>query len=129
MCGRVFDMRDDCGIDRTGLHSTATGCKQRQRANTDGTAETLLTRSGALCCHCDVAATRACGLQVDCASLWHLAATTSVPVLDALLAAIGFDGIEKGHRFPETAAGLRAELDPRGLKFVSGWHSTNLLVN
>lgn len=44
-------------------------------------------------------------------------------------AAIGFDGIEKGHRFPETAAGLRAELDPRGLKFVSGWHSTNLLVN
>lgn len=44
-------------------------------------------------------------------------------------AAIGFDGIEKGHKFPETSAGLRAELDPRGLKFVSGWHSTNLLVN
>jgi inosose dehydratase len=44
-------------------------------------------------------------------------------------AAIGFDGIEKGHKFPETPEGLRAELDPRGLKFVSGWHSTNLLVN
>ena len=44
-------------------------------------------------------------------------------------AAIGFDGIEKGHKLPETPEGLRAELDPRGLKFVSGWHSTNLLVN
>ncbi len=44
-------------------------------------------------------------------------------------ARIGFDGIEKGHRFPTDAAGLKAVLDPRGLKFVSGWHSTNLLVN
>ena len=44
-------------------------------------------------------------------------------------AAIGFDGIEKGHKLPATVAGLRAELDPRGLRFVSGWHSTNLLVN
>ena len=44
-------------------------------------------------------------------------------------ARIGFDGIEKGHKFPQTVAGLQAELDPRGLKFVSGWHSTNLLVN
>lgn len=44
-------------------------------------------------------------------------------------ASIGFDGIEKGHKLPETAEGLRAELDPRGLKFVSGWHSTNLLIN
>ena len=44
-------------------------------------------------------------------------------------AKIGFDGIEKGHKFPTTADGLKAVLDPRGLKFVSGWHSTNLLVN
>ena len=44
-------------------------------------------------------------------------------------AAIGFDGIEKGHRFPTAPEGLRAELGPRGLKYVSGWHSTNLLVN
>lgn len=44
-------------------------------------------------------------------------------------ARIGFDGIEKGHKFPTDAAGLRAVLDPRGLKFISGWHSTNLLVN
>jgi inosose dehydratase len=44
-------------------------------------------------------------------------------------ARIGFDGIEKGHRFPADAAGLKAVLEPRGLRFVSGWHSTNLLVN
>jgi inosose dehydratase len=44
-------------------------------------------------------------------------------------AKIGFDGIEKGHKFPTTVEGLKGVLDPRGLKFVSGWHSTNLLVN
>lgn len=42
---------------------------------------------------------------------------------------IGFDGIEKGHKFPTEAAALSSVLEPRGLKFVSGWHSTNLLVN
>jgi len=42
---------------------------------------------------------------------------------------IGFDGIEKGHKFPTTVEGLRAALEPRGLRFVSGWHSTDLLVN
>ena len=44
-------------------------------------------------------------------------------------AKIGFDGIEKGHKFPEQPDGLKAVLDPRGLRFVSGWHSLNLLVN
>lgn len=44
-------------------------------------------------------------------------------------AKIGFDGIEKGHKFPATVEGLKAVLDPRGLRFVSGWHSTNLLVH
>jgi inosose dehydratase len=44
-------------------------------------------------------------------------------------AKIGFDGIEKGHKFPTTVAGLKSVLAPRGLRFVSGWHSTNLLVN
>lgn len=44
-------------------------------------------------------------------------------------ARIGFDGIEKGHKFPTTVEGLIGVLDPRGLRFVSGWHSTNLLVN
>ncbi len=42
-------------------------------------------------------------------------------------AEIGFDGIEQGHRFPTDPAALRALLEPRGLRFVSGWHSLNLL--
>lgn len=44
-------------------------------------------------------------------------------------AEIGFDGIEKGNKFPTDAAGLKAVLEPRGLSYVSGWHSLNLLVN
>ncbi len=44
-------------------------------------------------------------------------------------AAIGFDGIEKGHKLPTTPEGIAAELGARGLRYVSGWHSTNLLVN
>jgi inosose dehydratase len=42
-------------------------------------------------------------------------------------AEIGFDGIEKGHKFPTDPAELQAVLAPHGLKFVSGWHSMNLL--
>lgn len=42
---------------------------------------------------------------------------------------IGFDGIEKGHKFPQDPDGLKAALEPRGLRFVSGWHSLNLLTN
>ena len=41
---------------------------------------------------------------------------------------IGFDGIEKGHKMPTDPVQLKAALDPHGLKFVSGWHSLNLLV-
>ncbi len=44
-------------------------------------------------------------------------------------AKIGFDGIEKGHKFPTDPAGLKAVLEPRGLRFVSGWHSLNLLTS
>ncbi len=44
-------------------------------------------------------------------------------------AAIGFDGIEKGHKLPTTVESLKAALEPRGLRFISGWHSTNVLVN
>lgn len=44
-------------------------------------------------------------------------------------ARIGFDGIEKGHKFPTMPDGLKGVLEPRGLRYVSGWHSTNLLVN
>ena len=42
---------------------------------------------------------------------------------------IGFDGIEKGHKLPTTAAGVEKELGGRGLRFISGWHSLNLLTN
>ncbi len=42
---------------------------------------------------------------------------------------IGFDGIEKGHKMPTEPAALKAKLDPNGLKFVSGWHSLNLLTH
>ncbi|MEX3009853.1 myo-inosose-2 dehydratase [Hoeflea sp. TYP-13] len=42
---------------------------------------------------------------------------------------IGFDGIEKGHRMPDDPEALRAALEPHGLKFISGWHSLNILVN
>lgn len=43
---------------------------------------------------------------------------------------IGFDGIENGHRFPQDdPEALRALLAEYGLKYISGWHSLNLLVN
>jgi inosose dehydratase len=42
-------------------------------------------------------------------------------------AAIGFDGIEKGHKMPSDGAQLKLVLGAHGLAFVSGWHSLNLL--
>lgn len=44
-------------------------------------------------------------------------------------AKIGFDGIEKGHKFPTDPEGLKGVLAPRSLSFVSGWHSLNLLTD
>lgn len=44
-------------------------------------------------------------------------------------AAIGFDGIEKGHKLPDTPQGIAKELGSRGLRYVSGWHSSNVLIN
>jgi inosose dehydratase len=41
---------------------------------------------------------------------------------------IGFDGIENGHRWPDDPEELRALLAGYGLKFISGWYSTELLV-
>ncbi|MCC0063511.1 MAG: myo-inosose-2 dehydratase [Defluviimonas sp.] len=41
---------------------------------------------------------------------------------------IGFDGIENGHRWPEDPEALRALLASHGLKFISGWYSTELLT-
>jgi inosose dehydratase len=43
-------------------------------------------------------------------------------------AAIGFDGIEKGHKMPSDGPALKATLGAHGLRFVGGWYSTNLLV-
>jgi len=42
---------------------------------------------------------------------------------------IGFDGIEKGHKMPGEGRALKAKLGEYGLRFIGGWHSTNLLVN
>ncbi|OYX40827.1 MAG: myo-inosose-2 dehydratase [Rhodobacterales bacterium 32-67-9] len=43
---------------------------------------------------------------------------------------IGFDGIENGHRWPQDdPEALRALLAKYGLKFISGWHSLNLLAH
>ncbi len=41
--------------------------------------------------------------------------------------AIGFDGIEQGHKMPSDPAELKAALASHGLRLVSGWHSLNLL--
>ncbi len=41
---------------------------------------------------------------------------------------IGFDGIENGHKMPSNPVALRAALAPHGLRFISGWHSLNLLT-
>lgn len=42
---------------------------------------------------------------------------------------IGFDGIENGHRWPNDPEALRVLLAEYGLKFISGWHSLNLLAH
>jgi inosose dehydratase len=42
-------------------------------------------------------------------------------------AAIGFQGIEHGHKFPWAPDDLRAALAPHGLDFISAWYSLELL--
>jgi myo-inosose-2 dehydratase len=42
-------------------------------------------------------------------------------------AAVGFEGMELGHKFPREPAALQAALAPYGLACVSGWHSAALL--
>lgn len=49
-------------------------------------------------------------------------------ILDEAGRQIGFDGIENGHRWPDDPEALRQLLARHGLKFISGWYSTNLLV-
>lgn len=41
---------------------------------------------------------------------------------------IGFDGIEKGHKMPSDGPALKAALAEYGLRFIGGWHSTNILA-
>ncbi len=43
-------------------------------------------------------------------------------------AAIGFDGIEKGHKMPDEGDALKETLGAHGLRFVGGWYSTHLLT-
>ncbi len=40
---------------------------------------------------------------------------------------IGFEGIEKGHKFPAEPDELKAVLAPHGLQFISGWYSMKIL--
>ncbi|MGL4311636.1 MAG: myo-inosose-2 dehydratase [Paracoccaceae bacterium] len=49
-------------------------------------------------------------------------------ILDEAGRQIGFDGIENGHRWPNEPEELRALLGSYGLKFISGWYSTELLL-
>ena len=39
----------------------------------------------------------------------------------------GFEGVEKGHKFPSDPSALRAILARHGLRFVSGWYSGRLI--
>ena len=41
---------------------------------------------------------------------------------------IGFDGIENGHRWPDDPQALKTLLGEYGLRFISGWYSTELLA-
>ncbi|HCQ65473.1 MAG TPA: myo-inosose-2 dehydratase [Rhodobacteraceae bacterium] len=49
-------------------------------------------------------------------------------ILDEAGRQIGFDGIENGHRWPEDPVELRNKLGGFGLKWISGWYSTELLT-
>ena len=49
-------------------------------------------------------------------------------ILDEAGRQIGFDGIENGHRWPEDPVELKGLLGQYGLKWISGWYSTELLT-
>ena len=49
-------------------------------------------------------------------------------ILDEAGRQIGFDGIENGHRWPDDPVALREMLGGHGLRWISGWYSTELLV-
>lgn len=49
-------------------------------------------------------------------------------ILDEAGRQIGFDGIENGHRWPDDPIELKELLGSYGLRFISGWYSTELLT-
>ena len=49
-------------------------------------------------------------------------------ILDEAGRQIGFDGIENGHRWPQDPVELKEMLGSHGLKWISGWYSTELLT-
>ena len=57
----------------------------------------------------------------------ELGSDTPLHTCLAEAAQAGYDGVEKGHKFPSTAPAMNAALSPHGLRFVSGWHSVELL--
>ena len=59
--------------------------------------------------------------------LRELGGATPLEICLAEAAAVGFEGMELGHKFPREAAALKAALAPFGLACVSGWYSAELL--
>ena len=58
----------------------------------------------------------------------ELGGDTSVATILADAAAIGFEGVELGGRFPRQPAALAALLDHHRLALIGGWYSTSLLA-
>lgn len=54
--------------------------------------------------------------------------TPTAQILEEAGRIIGFDGIENGHRWPDDPQALKTLLGEYGLKFISGWYSTELLT-
>jgi inosose dehydratase len=57
----------------------------------------------------------------------ELGAHTSLETCLSEARAIGFEGMELGHKFPREPQALAAALEPFGLACVSGWYSAQLL--
>ncbi|WP_025885003.1 myo-inosose-2 dehydratase [Asaia prunellae] len=55
-------------------------------------------------------------------------ASTTLEMCLAQAKKAGIQGMELGHKFPQTVSGMKAALDPFGLEFISGWWSTELLT-
>jgi inosose dehydratase/3D-(3,5/4)-trihydroxycyclohexane-1,2-dione acylhydrolase (decyclizing) len=60
--------------------------------------------------------------------LRDLGADTTLETCLAEARAVGFEGMELGHKFPRDPRALAAVLGRFGLECVSGWHSAELLI-